>query len=321
MAIGKDMRKLFKLLLFFVFMQQMAVASPWFTGPLLAPAGRTIPRGHTNFELYALSILNTGQFNESGQVVKIPLFKTALANPIFSHGLTDWMDVQFSTSYAFNSTLGKHYNRLTDSSAGIGLQLLEQKNSRIKPNLRLVIQEVFPTGKFEHLNPLLLGTDSTGLGSYQTQIAFNFQHLAQVYKNHYLRTRLSLSHLYTSSVKVHGLSSYGGSTETQGAIKPGEENDAVLAFEYTLTQNWVAVMEGYISKGNATRFNGILTIGNLGSPLPNIGSGDYYEEALTPAMEYNFSQNIGLIAGVWFPLRGKNTADYTTYVVALNAFW
>lgn len=167
----------------------------------------------------------------------------------------------------------------------------------------------------------MLGTDSTGLGSYQTLIAFNFQHLAEVFKTHYLRTRLSLSKLYASSVNIHGLSSYGGTSTTQGTIRPGEETDAVLAFEYTLTQNWVAVMEGYISEGTSTRFNGILTIGNMGSPLANVGSGDYYEEALSPAIEYNFNENIGIIAGLWFPIRGKNTSDYTTYVVALNAFW
>ena len=39
----------FLLLLFFA---NAAIAGPWLTGPLLAPAGRTIPAGHFNFEPY-----------------------------------------------------------------------------------------------------------------------------------------------------------------------------------------------------------------------------------------------------------------------------
>ncbi len=122
-------------------------------------------------------------------------------------------------------------------------------------------------------------------------------------------------------MKVNGFNSYGGSLLTRGTIATGVENDVDLAFEYTLTQNWVAVMEGYISEGQATRFNGIVNIGTLGGPSVSIGSGKFYEEALAPALEYNFNENIGLIGGVWFPVQGKNTADYITYVLALNAFW
>jgi len=44
-------------------------------------------------------------------------------------------------------------------------------------------------------------------------------------------------------------------------------------------------------------------------------------KALAPALEYNFSGNVGLIGGVWFPLSGKNTSHYMTYVLALNTYW
>lgn len=309
--------------LFFCFFYSMAsmAHSPWFTGPLLAPSGHTIPRGHTNVEFYGLTVFNDGQFNSSGEVIKTPLYKSIIANPILSHGFTDWLDVQMSLPYVFNSTQGRRYHRIADTAVAFGLQLLEQKQSTLKPDLRLSIQETIPTGRFDHLSPNLLGTDATGLGSYQTVIALNFQHIKEVFQTHYLRTRLSLSRLYSSPVQVHGLNSYGGALDTQGNIQSGIENDVDLAFEYTLTQNWVAVMEGYLSQGKATRFNGILTVANLGSPRINIGNGEYHEEALAPAVEYNFNEHIGVIGGVWFPVSGKNTAAYTTYVVALNAFW
>jgi hypothetical protein len=318
------MRQMIKLALIFInitLMSQVALAGPWFTGPLLAPAGHTVARGHTNLEVYGLNVDTNGGYNNFGQLIHTPLFKTVVANPILTHGFTDWLDVQLTLPYVFNSTRGVHYNRLADVAIALGVQLLEQKSSPKRIDMRILLQETFPTGRYDRLNPSALGTDSTGLGSYQTQIGLNFQYLLELYNAHYLRARLIISRLYSSPVQIYGLSSYGGTSSTVGQINPGSENGVDLAFEYTLTQNWVAVMEGSMSNGRATRFNGILNIGNIGGPTASIGSGQYNEKALAPALEYNFNSNIGLIGGVWFPVSGKNTSHYMTYVLALNAYW
>lgn len=300
---------------------QSIIASPWFTGPLLAPAGHTVPKGHTNLEVYGLDVLTNGRYDKSGHFVHSRLFRSFVTNPIITHGFTNWLDVQLTLPYTFNSTRGINYNRLGDTAVALGIQVWEQNTSPQRMDVRLLLQETFPTGKYEHLTTYALGTDSTGLGSYQTQIGLNFQYLRELYDQHYLRTRLILSHLYASSVRVSGLNSYGGTATTKGKINPGTEGGADLAFEYTMTQNWVAVMEATYSKGQATRFNGILNIGNIGGPSATIGSGDYHSVALAPALEYNFTDSLGLIGGVWFPLEGKNTSHFMTYVLALNAFW
>ncbi|MFI4963236.1 MAG: hypothetical protein ACHP6H_05200, partial [Legionellales bacterium] len=242
-------------------------------------------------------------------------------NPILTHGFTEWLDVQLVTPYAFNNTLGKNTNRLGDVSLALGIQLVEQKKSQWVPDIRLLVQETFPTGGYQKLNPLSAGTDSTGLGSYQTQIGLNFQQLTEVFTAHYLRTRVIISHLFTSAVAIQGLNSYGGTPTTKGRIAPGSENSIDLAFEYTLNQNWVAVMEGYITHGAETRFDGDVEIGNLGSPTTSIGNGSFAQTGLAPALEYNFNSNIGLIGGVWFPISGTNTSHYMTYTLALNAYW
>lgn len=296
-------------------------AGPWFTGPLLAPAGHTIPKGHTNVELYGLEVLTHGAYNNLGQAINAPLFKSGIINPIITHGYTDWLDVQLTLPYVFHSTQGINYNRLADTAVALGFQLIEQNNSPTKMDVRILLQETFPTGRYQLLNPLQGGTDSTGLGSYQTQIGLNLQYLAQVFDTHYLRTRLIVTRLYASKVSVQGLNSYGGSTNTSGKIRPGTENGIDLAFEYTLTAHWVAVMEGTLSNGQATRFNGILNIGGFGEPDDHIGNGQYNQKALAPALEYNFNGNVGLIGGVWFPIAGKNTSQYMTYVMALNMYW
>ena len=318
------MRQLIKIIVIFVSITNfcnLAYAEPWFTGPLLAPAGHTIPKGHTNVEFYALDVHTDGQYNEAGELIRTPLFRTFVANPVLTHGYTDWLDVQLTLPYAFSSTRNVRYNRLGDVSVALGFQLYEQNGSPKRIDTRVFVQETFPTGKYQLLNPRLLGTDSTGLGSYQTLIGLDFQYLKEIYNSHYLRTRLIFSKLYASAVNVRGFSSYGGAEDTDGRIRPGTENGVDLAFEYTLTQHWVAVMEGTYSNGKATRFNGRLGIGNIGGPPISIGSGDYNETALAPAIEYNFNSNVGVIGGIWFPVTGKNTSHYNTYILALNAYW
>ncbi|MFT4060298.1 MAG: hypothetical protein QM652_12215 [Legionella sp.] len=295
-------------------------ADPWFTGPILAPAGHSVPRGHTNFELYGIDAFTNAQFDNKGRAHRIPMFKSLIFNPLLTHGFTDWLDVQLSVPYTFNSTRGIDYNRLTDTSLALGIQILEQKHSKWIPDLRLLILEVFPTGKYNELNPALYGTDATGLGSYRTLIGLNLQFLKEIYESHYLRTRLFLSSLISSSVYISGISSFGGSVHTRGTVNPGIEDNIDLAFEYTLTQHWVAVMEGYYSEGQATRFNGILDILN-DDEQPTVGAKQYYEFGLAPALEYNFNAHVGVIGGVWFPVQGKNTSRFMSYVLAINAYW
>ena len=314
--------KIILIILYLTIFNNRLFADPWFTGPILAPAGHTVPRGYTNLEIYGLDVHTTGQYDQNGNVLHTPLFRTYALNPLLTHGFTDWLDVQLAVPYAWNTTLGQSAHHLSDVSAALGIQLFEQKKSPSRVDVRLLLQETIPTGRYEHLNPALDGTDATGLGSYQTQVGLNFQYLMQVFKTHYLRTRFILSRIFYSPVKVNGLNSFGGTLTTHGTVDPGSEYDADLAFEYTLTQNWVAVMEGYISRGNSSRFNGVLKLENVGNlTTTTINNGTFNETALAPALEYNFNENIGIIGGVWFPVSGKNTSYYMTYVLALNAVW
>ncbi len=51
-----------------------------------------------------------------------------------------------------------------------------------------------------------------------------------------------------------------------------------------------------------------------------VGTG--YSNLLTIALavEYNFNEHVGLIAGPWFSLRGRNTTEFFGVVAALFLF-
>lgn len=309
---------LFYLLLSFACSQ--ANASPWFTGPILAPAGHTLPRGHSNLETYGFFTHVDKVFDNNWNTVSVPNTINNTLNPLFTHGLTDRLDLQFSLPMAYNRVADVRAHHIADTSLTLGYQLIEQGDSRWRPNLRVTVQENIPTGRYEQLIPRNNGADSTGIGAYQTELNLNFQRLNQLSEMHYLRTRLSLGYAYAGKVKIHGITPYGSGLDADGRLLPGELYTVDLAGEFTLTQKWVAVMEGYFSSRGATRFGGFpgFTAPNV---LATVGHGLVEQVSLAPAIEYNFNANYGVIAGYWFAVAGKNSADFRSAVIALNAYW
>jgi hypothetical protein len=128
---------MFKKLLLLLFFTKIAFASPWFTGPLLAPAGKTIPAGHINFEPY-------------GFYTEYPAgFRNIEVTPIFTAGIFNFMDLQASLPYDYSWSNGQHGNGIGDFGIALGFQALRQKENNWLPDLRIVLQELIPTGRFD----------------------------------------------------------------------------------------------------------------------------------------------------------------------------
>lgn len=299
---------MYKRSLSLLFFAHTALASPWFTGPLLAPSGKTIPAGHFNFEPYAFySTFPAG-------------FRNIEVIPIVTAGINDFMDLQTSLPYDYNWDGGEHGNGIGDFSIALGFQALRQKDKSWLPDLRVVLQEIIPTGRFDHLDPKKLSTDETGTGSYQTILGFNFQKLFTLSNDHYLRTRLSLAAAFSSVVYVEGANAFGGNRLTRGKVNPGNSYSIDGAVEYTLNQHWVPVMEVLYAHSNSTSF-----IGNPGftpgGSFANVGGAGGDSASLAPAIEYNFTATLGIIGGVWFSVTGPHSGKFTSTAVAVNYFF
>lgn len=314
------MKRILAILLTLLWCSTKSIAGPWFTGPLLAPAGHTIPAGHVNFEPYLFITDNNGIYNRHWRLSHAPLSHSVTGNPIFTYGLTDHFDIQYSIPYAYNTANQRHYQHISDVSAILGYQALEQGKSKWLPDLRITLQEIFPSGKFRNLDPTFNGIDATGSGSYQTVVALNFQHLFQLTELNYLRTRLSVAYQMPIDVHIRGYSSYGGGFLAKGSIDPGNMFTLDGAAELNITQNWVLVMEGYYVNRDRTHFNGFPGFKTDGT-LATVGHDQVEEISLAPAIEYNFNENVGLIAGYWWSIAGKNAVNFNSVVIALNLFW
>ncbi len=297
-----------KRLLLLLLFCQIASASPWMTGPLLAPAGRTVPVGHVNFEPYGFYTLYPHQF------------RNVEVTPVLTTGVTSFIDVQASLPLDISWDRGQRGSGIGDTNLGFGVQILRQKENSWLPDLRIVVQEVFPTGKYQDLNPTHLGTDQTGAGSYQTFVGFNFQRLSEFSNEHYLRTRFSFVAATENLVHVHGFNVYGGSATTNGIVRPDNSYSADLAFEYALTQNWVGVFEGLYVNSGSSRFTGNPGF-TPGGTVSGIGGGGSNQGSLAPAIEYNFSAQLGLIFGVWFSVTGPQAGQFVANSLALNWYF
>lgn len=322
-----------------------ADADPWFTGPLLALPGQTVPRGHIDASLMIPTALSNAIYNSDWRLVAQPHFNSTQIAPEIIYGLADRVDLQYDGTYMMNENDRRSHEHLGDTSVTIGYQALTQANTPYSPDLRITLQEVIPTGLYDNLTPANNGTEATGTGSYQSAVGFNFQYLASLSSDHYLNTHASVTYTHAAMVALNGISTYGGTQRTKGRIKPGDSIGIDLACELTLTQQWVLVLEGNAIYQQASKFYGQVGARNSNDPLPlhrisrfsvianrlfpsrhnigrrDIGSGNLDQFTLAPAIEYNFSANYGIIAGAWFTVAGKNTPAFFAPMITLNAYW
>ncbi len=288
-----------------------AVLGPWFTGTLLTESAFTIPNGHYNVEPYLLVDNSFGLFNKHWQKKR---FLETLSNINLElwlqTGLTNFMDFTIAPSFFYNYAGDEESSwRFGDLYTELGFQLCRQLSNK-GFTAKLALGELFPTGVYQRLNPEKLGTDFSGGGTYATAFKFVISRHWNVYTLHYLAARMSLTSILSSRVAVHGLSVYGGDKTTKGHVFPGTSFPLLLGFEYNMTQNWVLALDIANVLTLKTKFRG--------ETILPVGWGSAYSLSFAPAIEYNYSANVGLIAGVWLSALGKNSLNFINYVVALN---
>lgn len=317
----KNTIKLACLTVFISMLFHQVYAEPWFTGPLLAADGKSVEQGHASLETYTyFTSTPSGVVNRSLKLVTTSANSDTVVNPIFTYGLAKKVDVELNLPYVSNHNQGKTGKYIGDISAQLGWQIFEQNKELWHTDTRITLQEIFPTGPYQKLNPAFKGTDGSGSGSYQTVLGLNFQHLKPLGKIFYLRTRLNFSYLYATSVDINGYNSYGGNAKTNGRINPGNQGIIDLAGELSLTQNWVIVMEGYYFNQEASKFKGYPGVSQHKVPLI-LGYNTINSISLAPAIEYNFSTNYGIIAGAWYSVSGNSTSNFTSVIIAFSAYW
>jgi hypothetical protein len=248
-------------------------------------------------------------------------------------GITDWLDFTLTFQGVLNWEKNKHSGGFGDLTAGIGIPLLYE--GLYQPAMRLVINQTFPTGRYQRLNPKLLGLDATGLGAYQTQFGLRVSKIILWWTKHPINLRGAYSVGVPTSVHVRGFNSYGGAHGTKGTLSTAANQEADLAFELSLTRHWVLAFDLVYNWGAHIHFEGFPGRGetlfdegldpedslrfDFSAPVVGVGSND--QLSMAPAIEYNPNEHISFLTGVWFNVYGRNVAKFVGVGATFSYSW
>jgi len=286
-----------------------ALADAWWTGPMLANSAATLPPGHVLIEPYFYDVV-AGRSNGYGSRAYVLV------------GLTHRLTVGFIPIVGFNTVS----DGLSSSSVGVGdLTLLAQygltqfhTGSRT-PAIGVMVQETFPTGKYDRLGDR--PSDGFGSGAYTTTLALNSQTYFWLPNGRILRMRFDVSGAFSSNANVEDVSVYGTGAGFRGHAEPGSALFADAAWEYSLSRRWVMALDITYGHNANTRVirNSVLDPSNASNPtniLLDSGSSDAF--GLAPAIEYNWTANLGVLVGARVIPAGHRTTGTISPAIAIN---
>lgn len=280
--------------------------SPWFTGPLLTPSARVVAPGHYVLEPYLYWTEFNGIYTNDWRQKSLPKFYEITTQLVYKIGIIEGVNIGGNIQEFYGWTRGKSAFAFGDMPIGFDLEVYKGTHWFLK----LSLQEIFPTGKYDKLDPKKLGTDIGGAGSYVTSAAFTIGHLHHFCGDHFLSTRLNIAFFAPAPVGVKGLNVFGGDPSTSGRVYPGNAISLFLGAEYSLTKNWSLACDigGQYSGKNHFK----------GKSLVPVGTPSSAQFSVAPAIEYNWNETVGLIAGTWFTFAGRNSSRFINAVVAVN---
>jgi hypothetical protein len=293
----------------------------WWTGPLLAPNAATLPQGHWLVEPYVYDAMTYGRFDRDGTLRSAGAAHDIGSLTYIEYGLLNRVTLGLIPRLGlYESSAGQGSSAFTvgDTTLQAAFGLAQFRPDSGMPAISLVIGETLPTGKYDRLDGRTDG--ALGSGAYSTTVSLYSQTYLWMPSGRILRARLDLSYQVSGWASVHGVSVYGTSGGFGGRARPGPSFVGDLAFEYSVTRSWVLATDVDWEHDGNTRVEG----GDpptLTSALPpylvrNLGSDDLLY--LAPAIEYNWSARMGVIAGARIAAMGRNVTATVTPVAAIN---
>jgi len=281
----------------------------WWTGPMLAPSAATLPRGHLLIEPYLYDV-NSAHSNGFGSLTYI------------NYGLADRLTV------GLIPTAGLNVVNDGPSSSGVGLgDLTVQSEYRLTkfqeghwiPGTSAVVQETFPTGKYDRLGER--PSDGLGSGAYTTTLAIYSQTYFWLPNGRILRTRFDASQAFSNNVDIEDVSVYGTSAGFRGHAKPGDSFLADSSWEYSLTRSWVLALDAtYRHNWNTlvTGYNALAASSSTSASRFQLNSGSSEVLSFAPAIEYSWKSKLGILLGTRVIPAAHNTHASITPAVAIN---
>lgn len=287
--------------------ERQSLDDAWWTGPILAASAGTLPQGHFLIEPYLYDVISP-RADGFGSLTYI------------NYGVTDRLTVGLIPTFGYNRAdagAGSSHIGVGDVSVQAQWRLTQFDPDSGLPTMSINLQESLPTGKFDRLGDR--PGDGSGSGAYTTTIGWYAQSYFWMPNGRILRTRLDIADAFSRSVNIEDVSVYGTGAGFRGRAKPGDVQTADLAFEYSVTRNWVLALDLLYRHSANTRISGHSALDPaVQRDDIDVDSGSGVSFAIAPAVEYNWNANIGLLLGTRVILGTRTTAATVTPVLALN---
>lgn len=290
---------------------------PWYTGPLLTASASLMPLGSAMMQPYLFFTDYYGSYNEDRKEVSTPNKFQLLSNPLLIQwGVSPSVDATLVTSVVGNWQEGSSGGGFGDLTTQMGFLIMLE--GLYYPKAKFSISETFPTGNYKNLDSNGLGLDATGSGTYATTFSIAIGKLFLWNTTHPLNTRAVVTYTINTPVEVTNFNAYGGGYGTHGTVLPGGVFQSDFGVEWSISQRWVLALDVVYTFQNKTDFHGFPGYTSSGD-LASVGGGYSDKLSLAPAVEYNFSGQMGLIGGAWFSVYGRNSSSFVSGI--LSWFW
>lgn len=288
-----------------------AVQNQWFTGSLEAPSPALPKAGMLAIEPYFIDTSNTGAYNDdlrhyfvadnTRQVESVTVFKYAI---------TDRLSIEALPTVSRSWNTQTAYTGLGDLPTELEYRFNDENSRTGAPSVTAALGITLPTGQYQRLrNPL----DGQGSGAYMAKEGLLFQSLFDGPDHHPIRLRFyAAAYEALRNVTLRDISVYGTSSGFQGHVAPGIAEEAGIGGGIGLDQSWVLALDLVGNHGAGFDLRGRDTDG-----LVDFRGANSSSVSVAPAVEYNWSGSMGIIAGVEFSAAGRNTPSYIAPQIAL----
>lgn len=289
--------------------------TPLYAGTMLAFYSQNIDPGRLAIQGYLFKTRQPGVYDKDWSFQRTKSINELSLLVLLETGITRYLDITLLLDTSYNVVHHQHSFLFEDMRAFLGFQISRDEKGSWVPDFRVLLGETFPTGKYQHLNPKKILSDSSGSGSYATSLILVTSKTFYVFPKHPFNLNLNLLYTVPANVKVEGFNVYGGAEKTRGEVKPGDTFLANLAIEYSLTRNWVLGLDTRYLHQNRSIFSG--KKGNLKKSKVSVGLPSSEQFSLAPCLEYNYNEVFGVLAGTWFTVAGRNSDKFLSGIASV----
>ena len=286
----------------------------WFIGPLLVPSPITLNPKHPVFEPSVTLVKDYGEYGSNWAYSEYnDKVWSVQYLAYWQMGLTKHLGIDVYGTLASNYTAGASSTYFMDTIFRLGYQITRHQPGTWIPNFRVLLQESFPTGNYQKLQPRKKGTDLTGEGSFQTGLYLAAEMPFGSRTMHTFNLYGAVGYLVQSSARVHGVNFYGGNKTAKGRVYPGNIVAVYLSGELELTKHLAFAFDSNYQQNFSGKFRGWQGSGAKTDVFQIVTF------SLAPEIEIAFSEKTGLLLGSWFTLAGQNSPSFIGYF--LSFFW